>query len=56
MAIQASLPIEKALQERESILNNFSNKDIDALVAIRCLDEGIDIPACREAFILASKE
>ena len=41
-------------QERESILNNFSNKDIDALVAIRCLDEGIDIPACREAFILAS--
>jgi superfamily II DNA or RNA helicase len=27
---------------------------IDALVAIRCLDEGIDVPGCRTAYILAS--
>ncbi len=40
--------------ERENILNNFRLGFIDALVAIRCLDEGIDVPACRTAFILAS--
>lgn len=40
--------------ERRAILDHFRVGDIDALVAIRCLDEGIDIPACRLAFILAS--
>ncbi|MDC3169421.1 DEAD/DEAH box helicase family protein [Paracoccaceae bacterium] len=40
--------------EREQILKDFKKHDIDALVAIRCLDEGIDIPACKEAHILAS--
>jgi len=28
--------------------------EIDAMVAIRCLDEGIDIPACRTDYLLAS--
>ena len=27
---------------------------IDGLVAIKCLDEGIDVPACSTAYILAS--
>jgi len=27
---------------------------LDGLVAIRCLDEGVDVPDCRVAFILAS--
>ncbi|MDC3075703.1 DEAD/DEAH box helicase family protein [Paracoccaceae bacterium] len=40
--------------QREEILKDFQNKSIDALVAIRCLDEGIDIPACKEAHLLAS--
>jgi len=39
---------------REQILANFRLGIIDAMVAIRCLDEGIDVPACRTAFILAS--
>jgi len=39
---------------RENILNSFRLALIDALVAIRCLDEGIDIPACRTAYMLAS--
>lgn len=43
-------------KEREAILRQFSIGDIDALVAIRCLDEGIDIPACRAAYILASAQ
>jgi hypothetical protein len=40
--------------ERQAILNNFRLGFIDAMVAIRCLDEGIDVPACRTAYILAS--
>jgi superfamily II DNA or RNA helicase len=39
---------------REKILEQFETGDIDALVAIRCLDEGIDIPATKSAYILAS--
>ncbi len=40
--------------QRLRILDQFRINAVDALVAIRCLDEGIDIPACRIAFILAS--
>jgi superfamily II DNA or RNA helicase len=39
---------------KKDILENFRVGSIDAMVAIRCLDEGIDIPACRTAFLLAS--
>ncbi|MEA3013343.1 MAG: hypothetical protein QOD42_1888 [Sphingomonadales bacterium] len=41
-------------QDRASILENFRLGLIDAMVAIRCLDEGIDVPACNTAYILAS--
>ena len=41
--------------ERESILNSFICKSIDGIVSIRVLDEGIDIPDCRTAYILASQ-
>ena len=40
--------------ERKLILENFKSSSIDALVAMKCLDEGIDIPLCKTAFILAS--
>jgi superfamily II DNA or RNA helicase len=39
---------------RDDILESFRVGAIDAMVAIRCLDEGIDIPACKTAFLLAS--
>lgn len=39
---------------RDGILENFRIGVIDAMVAIRCLDEGIDVPACGTAYILAS--
>jgi DNA phosphorothioation system restriction enzyme len=39
---------------REEILENFEIGDIEALVAIRCLDEGVDIPATKTAYILSS--
>jgi superfamily II DNA or RNA helicase len=44
----------ETLSARRTILDNFRIGDIDALVAIRCLDEGIDIPGCATAFLLAS--
>ncbi len=39
---------------RDDILENFRLGIIHAMVAIRCLDEGIDVPACSTAYILAS--
>ena len=41
-------------REREEILQGFRVGLIDGLVAIKCLDEGIDVPACSTAYILAS--
>jgi superfamily II DNA or RNA helicase len=40
--------------EREIILKNFAEGSYDALVAMKCLDEGVDVPAAKTAFILAS--
>jgi DNA phosphorothioation system restriction enzyme len=40
--------------EREKLLNRFEVGELQGLVAIRCLDEGIDIPAIQTAVILAS--
>ena len=40
--------------ERKCRVKAFSEGDIQALVAIKCLDEGVNIPAIRTAFILAS--
>lgn len=40
--------------ERETILSHLKSGNLDALVAIRCLDEGIDVPDVQLGFILAS--
>jgi superfamily II DNA or RNA helicase len=45
---------DESRETRQRILDNFKICDIDAMVAIRCLDEGIDVPACRTAYLLAS--
>ena len=45
---------EEPNDEREKILAYFKNGETQALVAIKCLDEGIDIPKTNVAFILAS--
>lgn len=39
---------------RRSILESFRTGLIDGLIAIRCLDEGVDVPGCRTAYVLAS--
>lgn len=40
--------------EREEIIQALRDRDLQAVVAIRCLDEGIDIPDARLGFLLAS--
>ena len=40
--------------ERQRLIAEFAAGFIQVLVAIRCLDEGVDIPAARRAYILAS--
>lgn len=40
--------------QRREILRQFKEGQTEAMVAIRCLDEGIDVPACRTAYLIAS--
>ncbi|MBE9116587.1 DNA phosphorothioation system restriction enzyme [Lusitaniella coriacea LEGE 07157] len=42
------------LKERERMREQFERGELQGLIAIRCLDEGIDIPAIQNAVILAS--
>ena len=42
------------ISEREHIIEMFKDGDCKCLLAIKCLDEGIDIPSAKRAIILAS--
>ncbi|WP_297965861.1 DEAD/DEAH box helicase family protein [uncultured Anaerovibrio sp.] len=42
------------IAERTEIKEMFVNKEIQVITAIKCLDEGVNIPAIEKAFILAS--
>ena len=44
----------ESTQEREEILRDLSSGFLDGVVAIRCLDEGIDVPDLGMGFLLAS--
>jgi len=45
---------ETAVDERDQLRDELDNGQLQGLVAIRCLDEGVDIPSVRTAVILAS--
>jgi superfamily II DNA or RNA helicase len=45
---------EENQETRERLLSDFEGGTLQALVAIRCLDEGVDVPATQTAFVLAS--
>jgi DNA phosphorothioation system restriction enzyme len=49
-----SYTAEVPLEEREDLRHQFETGELQGLVAIRCLDEGVDIPATQTAVILAS--
>ena len=42
------------VSERDWILQSFEEGDVQALIAMKCLDEGVDIPSARIGIILAS--
>lgn len=42
------------LSEREFIISKFKTGDYQALIAIKCLDEGIDIPSADTGILMAS--
>ncbi len=50
----ASYTSQTPSNQRAAILESFRQGHLQAIVAIRCLDEGVDIPQVRRAFILAS--
>ena len=45
---------EETMEDRLAIIDCFNRNLIDGLVAIRCLDEGIDIPSIKAALLLAN--
>ena len=47
---------DENMSERMSLINNFNKGYISSLVAIRCLDEGINIPSIESALILSSND
>lgn len=40
--------------ERRKVLQRFSDRELQAIASMRCLDEGVDVPAARTAYLLAS--
>lgn len=47
---------QENMQERMQLIDAFNTKKISTLVAIRCLDEGINIPSIESALILSSND
>lgn len=50
----AKFTSEENIEQRTLIKEHFQNGTLQAIVAIKCLDEGVNIPGIRTAFILAS--
>ncbi|WP_342530639.1 DEAD/DEAH box helicase family protein [Lysinibacillus sp. FSL R5-0849] len=47
---------DEDIHQRQMIKNQFSNGTIGTVVAIKCLDEGVNIPSIERAYILASSK
>jgi superfamily II DNA or RNA helicase len=43
-----------SLKERQKLLGEFESGKIQILVAVKCLDEGVDVPSTKMAFFLSS--
>jgi superfamily II DNA or RNA helicase len=50
----ATITSETPVRMRASLIQSLASGELQALVAMRCLDEGIDIPCVRTAFIMSS--
>jgi DNA phosphorothioation system restriction enzyme len=49
-----SFTAKESPAKRKELLQQFGTGELQALVAIRCLDEGVDVPRTETAYILAS--
>lgn len=45
---------EEDTKERQQLLTDLAHGNLQALVAMKCLDEGVDVPSTRTAYLLAS--
>jgi len=45
---------EEKTRARKAIMTDFVEGSVNALVSLKVLDEGVDVPVCNKAFILAS--
>ncbi len=52
----SKITADENVEERNKIIQKFSIGEIDIITAIRCLDEGYDIPAIEKAFLLHSSD
>ena len=50
----ANIDSEVSPSDREGYIKGFTKGDYDVIIAIKCLDEGINIPDIKRAFILYS--
>lgn len=41
-------------EERDWLLDDFDSRELDALVAMKCLDEGVDVPATERAILMSN--
>jgi DNA phosphorothioation system restriction enzyme len=40
--------------ERKEVLRRFTDRELQVIASMRCLDEGVDVPAARTAYLLSS--
>jgi len=52
--IQHKFTNEEDEEERDRLLNGFEKGEWDALVAMKCLDEGVDVPATERAILMSN--
>lgn len=45
---------EESIDQRQQLLTDFAIGNLQALAAMKCLDEGVDVPSTRTAYFLAS--
>ena len=52
--VQSRFTGQESLQERSRLLDSFDQGRHQVLVAMKCLDQGVDVPSTRTAILLAS--
>ena len=52
--VSDSVTWEDPTKDRLKILNNLANEHFDCVTAVRCLDEGVDIPSVKTGIFMAS--